>query len=144
GALLADVLSNDINFTNNPESVQAKDLMEQKVTGPQPHSAVYIVRSSQYTVADPQFKAYTESVKNVINRIPGGIVVRPAVTYYDAPPSPQTQGLVSQDQHASLIPVYIKNEDASTADALRTAASNIQRPGLQLLFAGNAILNADT
>jgi RND superfamily putative drug exporter len=144
GALLADVLSNDINFTNNPESVQAKDLMEQKVTGPQPHSAVYIVRSSQYTVTDPQFKAYTESVKNVINRIPGGIVVRPAVTYFDAPPSPQTQGLVSQDRHATLIPVYIKNEDASTADALRTAAANIQRPGFQLLVAGNAILNADT
>src|SRR5205085_10234522 len=142
--LLADVLSNDIAFTNNPQSVQAKNLMEAKVTGPEPHSALFIVRSSTYTVNDPQFQSYVESVKNVINRIPNGVVVRPATTYFDAPPSPQTQGLVSQDQHATLIPVFIKNEDASTADALRTAADNIARPGFQLLIAGNAVLNADT
>jgi RND superfamily putative drug exporter len=140
---LADVLSNDIAFTNNPESVQAQDAMESKITGKEPNTELYIVRSDTYTVADPQFQQYVEAVKNVINRLPQGIITAPVATYYELKDTPQGKGLVSPDQQATLIPVQVKNEEASTADALRTVVTNMERPGFQLLVAGNAVLNAD-
>jgi putative drug exporter of the RND superfamily len=141
--LLADVLSNDIAFTNHPESVQAQDLMEAKVTGKEPHTQLFIVRSDSHTVQDPEFQQEVTSVQQAIQALGKGVIAGPVATYYQLQDSPQGQALVSSDQHATLIPVNVRNEEISTADALRSVIPGTEAPGFQVLVAGNAVLNAD-
>ncbi|MDP9242047.1 MAG: MMPL family transporter [Actinomycetota bacterium] len=142
-SLLADVLSNDIAFTNNPESVQAQDLMESKVTGKQPNTQLFIVRSDSHTVQDPEFQQEVTRVQQAITALGKDVVAGPVATYYQLQNTPQGKGLVSTDQHATLIPVNVRNEEISTADALRSVIGKSTAPGFQVLVAGNAVLNAD-
>jgi putative drug exporter of the RND superfamily len=53
---LADALTNEFNPTNNPESLQAEDLLEDRLRGPRPVTETVVVHSAALTVDDPQFQ----------------------------------------------------------------------------------------
>ena len=56
-AFLADALTTQANFTSRPESVRARDLVEQRLRGPERDTELVIVRSASRTVDDPAFRA---------------------------------------------------------------------------------------
>jgi RND superfamily putative drug exporter len=96
---LSGALTTQAEFTNNPDSKQAQQLLEQRLSGPRRSNEVVIVRSDSNTVTDPAFKAY-------VQRLVGDLdALTPAVVQQATDPYQAGNRLVSQDRHAILIPV---------------------------------------
>jgi uncharacterized membrane protein YdfJ with MMPL/SSD domain len=146
GTLLSGVLTQDIAFTNKPESIQAQDVIDAKFT---PKSAgketeYVIVQSDSQTVDAASFEAYVKRLQAAL-AAKTGLVAAPPITYYDAvQQSPdQAAGLVSQDRHATLIPVAIKDTEASTVEDVRAVLHANTADGFTTQLAGQATLNSD-
>src|SRR4030095_8607471 len=105
---LSGALTTQAQFTNNPDSKQAQTLLEQRLTGPRRSNEVVIVRSDAKTVSDPQFEAFVLRIKGDLHALAAAVV--------PATQDPYRAGgrLVSDDQHATLIPVTMAG---STDDA---------------------------
>jgi RND superfamily putative drug exporter len=145
GAGLGDVLTNDIAFTNKPESIKAQDLIDQKFGGGQNENTEYvIVQSPSSTIDDPAFQAYVSDLQGVIAGA-STLVSAPPVTYYDVvQKSPdEAAGLVSKDKKATLIPVVLVDHEAGTADSFRDLVDAHADPAFTTQVAGQASLNAD-
>src|SRR6266540_4294417 len=111
---LSGALTTQANFANNPDSKQAQTLLEQRLSGPRRSNEVVIVRSESQTVSDPRFKAYVARLKADLDALKPGVVQATTDPY-------QAGGrLVSDDQHATLIPVTM-------AGSLDDAGNNIDQ-----------------
>jgi RND superfamily putative drug exporter len=145
GAGLGDVLTNDIAFTNKPESIQAQDVIDQKFGGSNDEETEYvIVQSQDATVSDPAFETYVKDLQGVLAGATD-ILAAPPTSYYDiAEKDPKSAaGLVSEDQQATLIPVVLVDTEDATADALRDLVNAHADPAFTTQVAGQASLNAD-
>src|SRR5512132_3602761 len=145
-ALLADVLTQDIQFTNRPESVQAQDILDTKFEQSRTEDTEFlIVHSDQFTVVDPEFVGFVRQLQGQVTALDGSILAAPPATYYDvikqAPD--QAAGLVSQDQHYTLIAVTLKDFEDSTIQKLRDIAAAAQEDGFSVQAAGTGSLNVD-
>jgi RND superfamily putative drug exporter len=145
-ALLADVLTQDIQFTNRPESVQAQDILDTKFGQSRTEDTEFlIVHSDTYTVLDPQFVGFVRQLQGRVTELDGNILAGPPTTYYDvikqAPD--QAAGLVSQDQHYTLVPVTLKDFEDATIQKLRDIAASTQENGFSVQVAGTGSLNVD-
>jgi putative drug exporter of the RND superfamily len=95
--------------TNNPESQRAEDA-ELAAFPPDPETTttdVVVIRSEQYTVDSPRFKAFVR-----------GFVDDPEISALDARRTylaNEGSGLVSEDRHATLIPVALFDDDETDA-----------------------------
>lgn len=140
-AFLGAALTTQGSFTNHPESVQAQNLIEQRLTGPAKDTELMIVRSRVLTVSDPRFAALVTRLRSAVLALGPGVVVS-APDYL----TPGGRGLVARDRHATLIPVTIAgNFDNATAHIARLdqIARGQQRPPFQVLVAGNAQTQRD-
>ncbi|HXF37227.1 MAG TPA: MMPL family transporter, partial [Actinomycetota bacterium] len=81
-ALLGRALTTEFNFTNRPESVRARSLIEERLTGREPVTEIYIVRSERYTVEDPAFEAFVRRLQRDLAALGPG-VVRSVVSPFD-------------------------------------------------------------
>jgi putative drug exporter of the RND superfamily len=145
-ALLADVLTQDIQFTNRPESVKAQDILDTKFGQSRTEDTEFlIVHSDQFTVLDQEFVAFVKQLQGRVTAIDGSILAAPPATYYDvikqAPD--QAAGLVSQDRHYTLIPVTLKDFEDATIQKLRDIAAGAQEAGFSVQVAGTGSLNVD-
>jgi putative drug exporter of the RND superfamily len=145
-ALLADVLTQDIQFTNRPESVQAQDVLDTKFGQSRTENTEFlIVHSDQFTFLDAEFVGFVKELQGRVTALDGGILAAPPATYYDvirqAPD--QAAGLVSQDGHYTLIPVTLKDFEDSTIEELRHIAAAAQGDGFSVQVAGTGSLNVD-
>ena len=111
---LSGALTTQADFTNNPDSKQAQQLLEQRLSGPRRSNEVVIVRSDSKTVTDPQFKAYVQRLKGDLDAL------KPAVVQQATDPYQAGDRFVSDDRHATLIPVTM-------AGSLDDADKNIDR-----------------
>jgi uncharacterized membrane protein YdfJ with MMPL/SSD domain len=164
-AYLSGALTNDIAFTNEPESVEALNLVEEKVTGEQQDTEFIIVKHADLSVDDPAFEEYVRTVQADVIALGDDVVAPPAngqpasvVTVYDvrtaaeAATDPQQQaaleaqaaGLVSKDGQGTLVPVPIVDIEAETIDALREVVEGQSQDGFTLLLAGNGTLQDDS
>src|SRR3972149_5734257 len=74
--LLSDALTNEVGFTNNPDSKQADTLLEERLRGPEKVNEIVIVRSADETVDAPAFKAFVEGLYADVAALgPGGASV---------------------------------------------------------------------
>jgi RND superfamily putative drug exporter len=96
---LSGALTTQADFANNPDSKQAQTLLEQRLSGPRRSNEVVIVRSDSKTVNDPAFKAYVARLKSDLDAL------KPAVVQEAVDPYQAGGRFVSNDQHATLIPV---------------------------------------
>jgi putative drug exporter of the RND superfamily len=145
-ALLADVLTQDIQFTNRPESVQAQNILDTKFGQSRTEDTEFlIVHSDQFTVLDPEFVGFVRQLQGQVTALDGSILAAPPTTYYDvikqAPD--QAAGLVSQDQHYTLVPVTLKDFEDATIQKLRDIAASAQEDGFSVQVAGTGSLNVD-
>jgi putative drug exporter of the RND superfamily len=139
---LSGALTTQAQFTNNPDSKQAQTLLEQRLTGPRRANEVVIVRSESLTVSDPQFKAFVQRLKADIDALGPGVV--------QATQDPYQAGgrLVSDDQHATLIPVTMAGtlDDANdNIDQLLDRTLHAPHPaGFEVWVAGEATTAKDS
>jgi putative drug exporter of the RND superfamily len=151
GRLLGDVLTNDISFTNKPESIRAQDVIDQKFTPPGAgkDTEYVIVESSSATVDDPAFRSYVEQLQGALAGAKDAdgneILASPPSTYYDAVEKfpDQAAGLVSEDQRATLIPVAVNSDETPTVEALRGVIDANRSEAFIVQLAGQATMNAD-
>ncbi len=147
-ALLGDALSQDIAFTNHPESVRAQDLIDQKfpTKGSQSDNTVFfIVQSSSATIDDPAFHQVVTGLQGKIGALGSDLIVGKPATYYDivAQQPDQAAGLLSKDRHATLIPVQLQDNTDAIVSKVRVVADGPQTPGFTVQVAGGPVLNAD-
>ena len=95
--------------TNNPESERA-DEVRLAAFPPDPATAVsdiVVIRSDEYTADSPQFEAF---VREFVDDGEVGALGR-ATTYLDD----TNAGLVSDDRHATMIPIALSDDDETEA-----------------------------
>jgi RND superfamily putative drug exporter len=138
---LSSALTNEIRYTNNPESKQAATLLEQRLLGPHHASEMVIVQSSRFTAYDPQFQAFVRTLRQRIAGLEPGIVLPAIGPEASAPP------VASKDGHTILLPLTM----AGTVDQ---AAGNISKlhqvtlegsapPGFKVLEFGDSTVGED-
>jgi RND superfamily putative drug exporter len=144
--LLGDVLTQDFEFTNEPESVRAQAVIDEKfdTTGAEDTEFV-IVQSESLTVQDPPFEDAVRGLQSELGTLGGEVLASPPLTYYDVVrQSPgQAAGLVSKDEHATLITVALKDTELSTIEELRALADRERPEGFSVQIAGQGALFAD-
>ncbi|MGH2765057.1 MAG: MMPL family transporter, partial [Actinomycetota bacterium] len=145
--LLGDVLTQEFEFTNNPESVQAQEVIDERFSdGTEVASTeFFIVQSESLTVEDPAFEAAVRDLQAEISEVNGGLLAGQPFTYYDlAEQSPeQAAGLVSRDGRGTLIGVPLVDVELSTIEDLRAVAEEARSEGFTVQVAGQGVMFAD-
>jgi RND superfamily putative drug exporter len=144
--LLGDVLTQEFEFTNDPESVQAQEIIDEKFSNGEEVASTefFIVGSQSLTVDDPEFEQAVRGLQEEIGSL-GDELAGPPVTYYDvAEQAPeQAAGLVSEDGQATLISVPLVDTEVSTTEDLRAVAEEAKPEGFSVQVAGQGVLFAD-
>ena len=107
--LLADVLTTDAQFTNEPEAVRAQDLVDERLRE-RGLTEVFIFKTDSGTVEDPDTRA-------AIKQLQAGVLgasdeVMAAVSYYDT----NDEALVSKDGSTLLMPVTFAEPEQTMED----------------------------
>ena len=125
GGLLGGHLTTEGNVTNNPESIQAKNLVDARFPANNFSTELIVVRSERLTVDQPAFK--TRLAKLIaLGRATGSI----------AHLDPQR---VSQDRHAVMLPIRIvPNEDDHVGKVIDVVKQQNGVRILAQLFSQNA------
>ena len=130
-------LTTDATLANNPQSDRASDLIERSFP-PDPRRAVsdlVVVRSEQLTVEQPRFGA---AVGRVADELRASNVVPQVHTYYET----RDRGLVSDDRHATLLPIAILGPDEA-GDVIDVVRNADRDPEFAVTVAGNETLDHD-
>src|SRR4030067_37782 len=97
--LLSDALTNEVGFTNNPESKRGEILLEDRLRGPEKVNEIVIVRSADETVDAPAFKSFVERLYADVAAL-GPDVIEQGTNYYQA----GDESLVSADRRTTILP----------------------------------------
>src|ERR687891_557146 len=145
--LLGDVLTQDIEFTNEPESVRAQEVLDERFSdGAETASTeFFIVQSDTLSVDDPRFESAVRGLQAEIAEVDGDILASDPFTYYDlAEQAPeQAAGLVSRDGRGTLIGVPLTDVELSTIEELRAVAREARPDGFTVQVAGQGVMFAD-
>ena len=137
--LLGDALTTDFDFTNEPESVRAENLIEERLRGPATLNETFIVSSEELTVEDPAFRSEVDSIQADISGLP---MVEGTVSYYQT----QDPAMVSRDGHALLVLAQFPDELDEVTDhveEIRSVAREHGADGFTTLVVGDITLNDD-
>lgn len=144
---LGDVLTQEFNFTNRPESVEAAELTEEKFPDrkEEAESVFYLIYSESTTIEDPAFADRVASVQAAITGLGEEIVSEQPVSYFDivAVAPEQAAGLVSAGGAATLLPVDLVDTSEEIVDRLREVATGQTSGGFTVEVAGNPVIEAD-
>src|SRR5918996_836029 len=143
---LGDVLTQEFEFTNEPESVRAEEVIDRKFgTNGAEDTEFVIVQSPSLTVADPSFEEAVRGLQGELATLDEEIVANPPVSYYDvAQQTPErAAGLVSEDGRATLITVALKDTELSTIEELRGLVERERPEDFSVQIAGQGALFAD-
>jgi RND superfamily putative drug exporter len=99
---LGDALTTEIDFTNEPESKRAAELIEQRF-GSEGVTEVYILTSDEAAVRDPSFERAVRTLQRSASDRGAE-----AFTYYDT----KDPTMVSDDGRTTLMPVTFEQPDA--------------------------------
>src|SRR5918995_2828195 len=109
GGLLETALSSEGDVTSNPESKQAQDLIDERFPEREALDEVVIVRSEAVKVTAP---AFTERVETLTEELGRSDSVEEVSSYLD----PRGEVLVSQDAHATILPLVLAGEEEESID----------------------------
>jgi MMPL family protein len=137
-AFLASALTSDSGVTSKPESLRAQDLIDERLPGSDPLDELVIVRSERLTVRDAAFAA---RVRGLAARLRGQPDVRRVATYLDRGGAI----LVSRDGHATLLPVVMTKDPATTSvdELLATIERANGAGGFAVHITGENTINHD-
>ncbi|MGH9177130.1 MAG: MMPL family transporter [Acidimicrobiales bacterium] len=141
GAFMGDATTTGVTMTNNPEATRARNLLEDRLTGPDRDTEIVIVRSESATVDDPGFRDYVQALQGRLDGL-GRELVQSTTTFYDS----QDQNLVSEDRRSTLIPTTLAGaiEDApDKIEDLEKAIDAGEDPAFDVKVFGPAALGED-
>ncbi len=139
--LMGDALTQDQDFTNNPEAKQAARLVEDRLRGPQRATEIFIVSSDTRTVDDPAYRAYITGLADRLRAL-GPDDVQAVHTFYET----QDASMVSQDRKLTIVPVTVageRMEAGEKGDAFREVAGAAGQDGFKTQVFGPATLSED-
>ncbi len=143
------VLTNEMTFISEPDSVKGFNLIEDRLRGPDKAKEFVIVRSDTMTVDDAQFRAFVEGLTARLRdttNADGSAVVDPKGTFsfYDT----QNAGLVSSDRRTTIIQATLLGEMTEAGDNVKplldvvhAADKDGQTQGLEVLTGGVGSIN---
>jgi RND superfamily putative drug exporter len=118
GALLSDALTNEATATNDPDSIKARELVEERLRGPFRVQEAVIVQSGSATVDSPEFRSYVENIRTQVAAL-GPEVVENVTSFYQS----GVQGLVSQDRRTTILPLTMAGDvDHATENIAKVLA----------------------
>lgn len=113
---LGDVLTTEITFTNEQESLAGFDLLDERMESSQAIGETVVLQSDSLTVDDPAFAAAVAQVAANLRAMPEFVAGLVTFAEAEAAGAPEAAGLVSADRHATLIPVTLVGSlDEATA-----------------------------
>lgn len=141
--LLADGLTTEFIYTNNPDSKVGDALLEERLRGPRRVNEVVIVQSDDLTVDDPLFEGKVREVFAAISGL-GTDVIQSGVNYYMFP----DQALVAEDRHTTIIPLVMAGSFDDAMDNVEqlthlVAAADVS-DGFKVLIAGEASISLES
>jgi uncharacterized membrane protein YdfJ with MMPL/SSD domain len=139
--LLGDALTTDFDFTNRPEAVRARELIEERLRGPDKLAETYIVLSDDTSVEDPAFQTEVQAIQADLAAL-GPDVVEASFSFYDT----QDPSMVSEDQHATLVSAVLPDEIDRLTDhveELRGIAEEHTGDGFETLVVGDVTTSDD-
>jgi uncharacterized membrane protein YdfJ with MMPL/SSD domain len=140
GTLLASGLTTEVSITNDPESERADNLLEDRLRGPDPTNEIVIVRSSDATVEDPQFRGFVEDLYGEISGLGSGIIASGTNFYQSNDPS-----LVSEDGRTTILPFVMTGDHEEAADNIGEVLNVVEErngvDGFEVLITGGASIN---
>jgi putative drug exporter of the RND superfamily len=112
GAFLGTALTPEGDFTGNPESKQARELIDERIPERDAVDEVVIVRSEERETTASAFRERIRSLAEELRRSGG---VEEISTYVD----PGGEALVSEDERATILPLALAEEkDESIEDVV--------------------------
>ncbi|MEX2245665.1 MAG: MMPL family transporter [Dehalococcoidia bacterium] len=140
--LLSDALTTDADITTNPESKQARTLIEKRLRGPQRVNEIVIVQSTAATVDDPAFRAFVEELYGDVTSL-GHEVIAGGTSYYES----GDESLVSDDRRITILPFAMAGTFEEAGDNIGKILDELDeardRGGFEVLIAGNASMGED-
>lgn len=140
--LLGDALTAQGSFTNQPESLRAQQLLEERLRGPDQIVESVIVRSEELTVDDPAFAAHVDSVAARLAAL-GPDKILSVLTYSDNP----DPALISEDRHATIVPVVMAGDADQALSHIEEVMAQVAEVdgenGFRVLIAGSASIGED-
>ena len=131
-------LTTEPTLTNNPESVRAEraldDVAPPEERAERTFTDYVVIRSDDSVVTDATFRSFVDSFARDV-RATGGVAN--AVTYYET----NEPSLISQDRHATLVPMRLEDEDA--AGGVIELVENARSREFDVAVTGNFTLDHD-
>ena len=142
--LFADAISTEFAFTNNPDSKQADDLLEERFGLPKGTSEVVIVQSETLTVDDPAYQEFVEGVFGKLEDLGPDIIRQETLINYYQEEAPF---LVSEDRQTTIMPFTMAGEFDDATDNIGSVISVVDQareaPGFRVLISGQATVSQD-
>ena len=135
--LLSGALTNDVNLTNQPESVRARELIEQRLGEQDETSEIVVFQSDSLTVDDPAYQTV------VVSAIAALAALDPdEVSVTDHYYAGRDESLVSDDRRTTIAFVEVADEDGvpDVRDAVHAASEG---SGVDALLTGVLTVNAE-
>ena len=136
---ISDVLTTEFTVTNEPESVRADQLLEERLRGPEQARELVIVGSTSATVIDAEFRSFVDGLLAEIRGLGG--VVQGATSFYET----GDESLVSADRHKTLLPVTIAGDVEEASDNVVPLVDLVEeanaRVGFEVMTAGTGSID---
>ncbi len=139
--LLAGALTTDATgtLTNNPESMQADNLLTARLGASNTFGEIVVVRSTTLTVDDPAYRAYVEQLYGDLTALDPSVVAGGTNYYLTGDAT-----LVSADRMTTLIPLTIPEGVTTEIDQVHQVINAANANGsFQVLVTGQATLDAE-
>jgi len=139
--LLGGALVTEVKPTNEPESMVALDLMNERLGIEETTNldGMVIVRSNTLTVDDPEFRSVVESIHAEVMALGPDIIINP-FTYYIMP----SPSLVSADRHSTLIPYTMPFEAHEHMDEVYEIGDRYATGEIEVYHTGSGAWVADS
>ncbi len=139
---LADALTTDFDFTDQPESKRAAELVETRLRGPETFSEIVVVDAAGATIDDPAYAAYVGELTASISEL-GPDVVEAVVAV-----GPDGNAIASADGSSMLVTVVLARNDldeaADDAVLLAEVVHAVDAPdGIDARIFGQGTINND-
>ncbi len=136
--LLTGVLSDDIEFTNAPESVRAQDVIDAKFATGVPQDTEFLVVSSQtQRVWDPSYPEFVEGLRAAVRRLGPEDIGGPVTTFVEA--QRQARTMFTPDGQGVLVDVRVTSDSPALLTRIGRAAAAAAPEG----FAASALSPED-
>ena len=141
--LLADGLTTEFTYSNNPDSKIGEALLEERLRGPRRVNEVVIVQSAERVVDDPVFERKVRELFEEIIGL-GPDVVQGGVNYYMIP----DRAMVADDGHTTIIPLVMAGSFDDAVDNVEQITDLVAaadgKDGFRVLIAGEASISLES